>query len=105
MEKISLIDFKNYCSKIQVHKYIFDTDNQLWDKFESTIRSKVEFSTMRITFNPNTVFLRSGTDFIKFERVKYIIFNEKSLLGTVFTFVCGNKSDTIKDVFYTIIVQ
>ena len=105
MQKLSVREFKEYCAKLSPHKYVFSTENQEGDKVESTIRGEAEFNSMIISFNPNTIRLKSGRNHIKFERVKYIKVEEKSMIGDVFTIVCGGFSAETNDNLYTVVAQ
>lgn len=105
MNKLSVLDFKEYCDKMSFNKYVFSTDNQDWDSVEDTMRIEYEFNDIKINFNPNVIRLKSGNGYIKFERVKYIILNKKSLLGNVFTAVCGDLYNDDNNRMYKIIGQ
>lgn len=105
MQKLSVWEFKEYCDNLSPRRYIFNSENQEWSRVEDTIRIKVEFGNMIISFNPNTIYLKSKNDFISLERVKYVKLSEKSLLGEVFTIVCGNSLNSLSDKSYTIIAQ
>lgn len=105
MQKLSVWEFKKYCADLSPQSYLLSTENQKWDDIDNTIRYKAEFCVMIINFNPNTIRFKSGDNYLKLERVKYIKVDEKSLLGDVFTIVCGNLLDNICDKPYTIIVR
>lgn len=89
MQKLSVREFKNLCDQKSNRKFIFDSVNQNWCKVGETMKIKLEFDNFVISFNPNTVRLRSPAGEVVFERVRYIEECEPSLLGDVFNIVCG----------------
>ena len=98
MQKISLSEFSRCCSAQSYTRFILSTDNQAWDKIDNTINS------ISVSYNPNIIRLSLGSNYMSFERVKYIKIEESSTLGTVYTIVCGNPSVKSDD-FYTIIAR
>lgn len=105
MKKISVMEFKEYCDKMSHKSFVYDTVNQSWDGAGNMMRIKIRFCDMKIIFNPNIICLASGENYMKFERVKQVIVNEKSLLGTIFTFVCGDSQGDSNNITYTVIAQ
>lgn len=94
MQKMSVWEFKNFCDNMspKPQKYIFYTGNQDRDIEEGTLRIKLRFDEIQINFNPNTIYLKSGRDFLSFETVKYIKYLEKTPIGEVFSIVCGGEN-------------
>lgn len=101
MKKLSVMEFKEYCDKLSPKNYIYDTANQKNVDISNTLRVKDKFCRIRISLNPNIIVISSGDNYMSFERVKQVIIDDKSLLGTIFTFVCDNPQDNT----YTIIAQ
>ena len=54
------------------------------------MRMEFEFNSISVSYNPNIIRLSLGSNYMSFERVKYIRIEESSILGTVYTIVCGS---------------
>lgn len=102
MQKLSVWEFKKFWdSKTpKPHEYIFYTENQDGDIEKGTVRMKLAFDAMQIRFNPNTIYLKSGKNFLSFEKVKHIKIQESSIIGEAFTVVCGEEKKS-----FTIVAQ
>ena len=106
MKKLSLSEFRDYCGALSYGKIIFSTDNQSWNSIDSTVSTKLEFNNMLITFNPNVIYLKDNKNSMRFKKVKSIkIHEEDSILGKVFTVVCGDLHTKLNDKEYTLIAQ
>ncbi len=105
MQKLSVREFKEYCDDLSPHSFIFDSVNQDWCTTGETMKIKLVFDNLKISFNPNTIYLSSVSSKVLFERVKYVQVCEPSLLGAVFTIVCGDFSSNNRNKSYTIIVN
>lgn len=105
MKKLSVMEFKEYCEKLSPKSYIYDTANQKNIDIGNTLRVKARFCRIKISLNPNTIVISSRDNYMSFERVKQVIIDDKSLLGTICMFVCGNLQDSTNDNTYTVIAQ
>lgn len=106
MENLSVREFKKVCDALSPKQFIFSSENQFWDKVEHTAKVKLTFTIMLIAFNPNAICLKNKDDFLRLDRVKSIkMSDEKSILGAVFTIICGDLSNNLNDVAYTIIAR
>lgn len=105
MRKLSVREFKDLCENLPQHGFNFDSINQDWYSASETMKLKQEFSSIKISFNPNTIYLCSSLGCLKFERVKYIRIEEPSLLGTIFTIVCGDLITNTSNKAYTLIAH
>lgn len=107
MRNLSLREFKNICDTLSLNKFIFSSENQCWNKVEHTLRAKLTFTIMLIAFNPNAICFKNPTnDCICLDRVKSIQMSEGiSMLGTIFTVICGDSSNNYNDMAYTIIAR
>lgn len=103
MQKLSVSEFRDFCEKIPQRRFIFDSINQDWCAVTETMKIKQNFDGVKINFNPNTICLFSSVGRLIFERVKYIRMEEPSMLGIVFTIVCGDFSTNTNNKSYTII--
>ena len=108
MKKISLSEFRDYCADRHFNNFIFSSENQARRSVESSISMSLKFNTIKFVFNPNIIYLKNiyNDDFLKLNRVKVIkISEESSLLGEVFTVVCGDSSEESNDKEYTLILR
>lgn len=104
MQNLSVREFKNVCDTLSPKQFIFLSENQDWSRVDHTIKVKLTFKIMMIAFNPNAICLQSSTDYLCLDRVKSIKMNE-SILGLVFTVICGDSGSNSNDVAYTIIAR
>ena len=103
---MSVGELKRYYEGRSVRRILFCTENQSWDKVEHTAKVKLTFTIMLIAFNPNAICLKNKDDFLRLDRVKSIkMSDEKSMLGAVFTIICGDLGNNSNDVAYTIIAR
>ena len=103
---LSVREFKDLCDTLSPSRFIFSTENQLWDKADHTISVKLTFSIMLIAFNPNVICFKNSSDYLCLEKVKCIRTDKnKCALGTVFTIICGDFNSNTNDVTYTIIAR
>lgn len=105
--KILLIDdFKGLCNTLLFHEFIICSENQQCANHESGISFDLGFTKIKIECNPNMICLsNSQNSFIIFNRVKYIIEREESVLGRVFDIVCKGFCDDTKEYKYKIIAR
>lgn len=104
LSNLSIRDFKEMCNGLSLQRFIFCSDNQSWSEVENTVKVKMTFSIMLIAFNPNTICFKNNDNFLCFDKVKNIeLRNEESMLGTVFTIVCGDIDTSCNDTSYTMI--
>lgn len=104
MQKLSIRQFSDFLAKLPQYRIIYDSVNQDWCTVGETMKIKHEFDNIKISFNPNTIYLCSYFGTMRFERVKHITMDEPSILGEVFTIVCGDFSSNDNNKSYTIIV-
>ena len=106
MKNLSVREFKKVCDALSPKQFIFYSENQSWDKVEHTIKVKLTFTIMLIAFNPNAICFKNKDDFFHMDGVKSIkMSDEKSILGAVFTIICGDLDNDSNDVAYTIIAR
>lgn len=105
MQKLSVCEFRDFCDKMPQNHFIFDSINQNWCTVGETMKIKENFDYIKISLNPNTIYLCSSFGKLTFERVKYIEIGEPSILGIVFTVVCGDFSTNLNNKSYTIIAS
>ena len=106
MVNLSVRQFKETCNSLSATEFIFSSENQPWNKVESTLKVKMTFTIMLIASNPNTICFKNGDDYLKLDRVKCVkMADEKCMIGAVFTVICGDSRNNSNDVEYTIIVR
>lgn len=102
---MSVREFRDVCDKNDFREYIFLSENQIWDKVGSTIKTKLVFKIMLIAMNPNAICFRNEESYLCLERVKRVVVNGQSAIGAVFAVVCGNLSNSDNDITYTIVAK
>ena len=106
MANMSVREFKKVCDTLSFKQFVFSSENQAWDKVEYTIKAKLTFTIMLIALNPNAICFKHGDDFLCLDRIKHITMSdEKSMLGVVFTVICGDSGNSENDIAYTIIAR
>ena len=101
MKNLSLHEFKDYCNVSSFKNIIYSTDNQNWDKVNSTLSFGLTFHKIIISFN-----LRDGENFLRLNRVKTVkLCEDMCVLGDVFTVICGDKDSKNNDVEHTLIAN
>lgn len=72
--KYSIMEFKNYCNKIGVKKYVYHSSNQLNSEFNP--KCSFVFQRMVCSLSPNTIcFCDNDTNNLKFTGVIDITYN------------------------------
>lgn len=106
MVKLSVREFEKLCDVLSPREFVFFSENQSWNMMEHTLKVKLTFKIMLIAFNPNTICFKNHTDFLRLDRVKCVkMMSDTSMLGSIFTIICGDSNDNINDVAYTIIAR
>lgn len=106
MKTLSLLKFDE-CYNISSFRTIFyaSVDQKNYSISDPEIL-KLQFRKMRITYNPNTIYLEADKNSMQLNRVKAIkIKDEKCLLGLIFVVICGDNFDTKRDSEYTFIAR
>lgn len=99
--KLSIMEFKEYCDNISSQCYVFDTYNQAWKSDVTTMSMAFRFDGMIISCNPNRICFTLGEkdffgkflNYLRLERVKYVVYKEQIAESHVFSIVCGGWSD------------
>ena len=106
MVNLSVREFKEVCDTLSSKQFIFSSENQPWHKVGHTINVKLTFTIMLIALNPNAICFKNKDGCLCLDRVKRIILSDaKSILGSVFTVICGDCGSDTNDVAYTIIAR
>ena len=105
MKILSIDDFKVLCNKLLFCEFIMCSENQLSSK-DSGLLFDFGFTKMQIECNPNRIYLtNTQSSLLVFNRVKYVIEREESILGRVFDIVCKGFHDDTKEFKYRIIAR
>lgn len=85
-------------------RFLFDAEDQEWNRVGSPIRFHMEFKTLQVSKNPDIILLRNGVDYVYFQKVRHIIVDdEKSLLGTVLHIICETEANDRSETRYTLV--
>ena len=104
MKKLSLPEFRDYCGAHPFDRIIYSSANQTQRSIDATTSANFVFNRMIMTFNPNIIHLKSGENSLRLNKVKAIrLSDEESLLGKVFTVICGDSISKNNDKEYTLI--
>ena len=104
MKKLSLPEFRDYCGAHHFNRIIYSSVNQTQHSIDATTSANFVFNRMIMTFNPNIIHLKSGENSLSLNKVKAIrLSDEESLLGKVFTVICGDSISKNNDKEYTLI--
>lgn len=104
MKKLSLPEFRDYCGAHHFNRIIYSSVNQTQRSIDATTSANFVFNRMIMTFNPNIIHLKSGENSLSLNKVKSIrLSDEESLLGKVFTVICGDSISKNNDKEYTLI--
>ena len=104
MKKLSLPEFRDYCGAQHFNRIIYSSVNQTQRSIDATTSANFVFNRMIMTFNPNIIHLKSGENSLSLNKVKAIrLSDEESLLGKVFTVICGDSISKNNDKEYTLI--
>lgn len=104
MQKLSLSEFRDYCGTHQFDRIIYSSSNQTQRNIDDITSLNFVFNRMIMTFNPNIIYLKNGENSLRLNKVKAIrLSEEESLLGKVFTVICGDSFSENDDKEYTLI--
>lgn len=103
-KRITVGELKAYCAANKPSNVRFSTENQSWYRISDPCKVNMSFSIMLIYENPNLICLKSGTNTMCFDRVKYAeIDTETTVLGTLITLFCGDFASSDHEITYCLI--
>lgn len=106
MKSISLSEFSDYCANQSFHKFIYASANQPWHSVDSTTSAVLAFEKIIITFNPNIIHLFNGKNTLNLIKVKAVrLLDKESMLGKIFTVICGDLMNDANDKEYILIAR
>lgn len=101
---VSVRELKEYCERNKPRSIQFYTENQSWYKTSAPCKIKITFPIMLICENPNLICLKSGSNTLSLDMVKFAeIDTESTVLGTLLTVFCGEFGKPGYDITYTLI--
>lgn len=105
-KKLTISELKDYYARNQPREISFWTENQPWYHVSDPCKFRCTFPIMMIYENPNLVCLKSGSNTLAFDSVRFAeIDTETTALGVVLTLFCKNASSlTEEDTSYILIV-
>lgn len=89
--QVSVKELKKYCEKNTPRQVTYYSENQDWHQISDPCRLRMHFQDILVYENPNLVCLKSGTNTLCFNKVRFVeIDTEASILGTILTLYCGD---------------
>ena len=105
MKTMSLVDYRDFCAENNTNTYIFVSQNQSARRFLEPIQYNLVFSEQRIDL-PGVITLKdSSKNYIQFERVKYVVAVDHTVIGDVFKVVCERSNENCREKSFTIVVR
>lgn len=99
-------ELKRYYEGRSLKRVLFCTEDQTWSRVNDPIKVSLAFTSMQMACNPNIICLKGGENMMYFERVKFAnVDSERTPLGTVLDVVCGDRSGSMNDMHYLLIVS
>ncbi len=107
MKKILTVhEFKKYCETHKPSSIYFLTENQDWYNTFQPCKLDLSFTGIRVSENPNMVYLHTGGDSMLIKRIRRAeIDTDRTLLGTLYTVFCGGGDERNRDITYRLIAR
>lgn len=103
-KRVSMRELKEYCSQNKPQQVLFCTEDQEWYCVADPCKLRLSFPIMLICENPNLICLKSETNIMCIDRIKFAEINsEMSVLGTVLKVSCGSMKAAEPEKTYTLI--
>ena len=104
MEKLTALELDEHCKGKNYTRFCLTSEDQKWNKVECPLKLRLQFNQIRVSHNPNRVYLKNGESQICLQRVKYILVDgEKIPVGDMLHIVCGSWNNSTNDTVYTVI--
>lgn len=104
-KNFSINEFKKYCDDNNIHSITYISENQAWYRITDPCSINMCFSVILINENPNIICLKSGSNILQFDLVKFVEIDTKSSMsGTTILLHCGFHPSK-KDIIYTLIAK
>lgn len=95
---LSVLEFEKYCNNFGFNKYIYNTIDQE-DRINNLDALGI-YNSLIVSYNPNTVLLCEGRNYLCFKNVKSIILHsENKGAGRIFDIICSNVTENKDDRF------
>lgn len=103
--KMTTDEIRQYFENNKPEQILLHSADQCWETVENPMKLRLAFSSIRVTCNPNRIYLRQGDSSICLQQVKYInIDTEKIPIGVVLDVVCGSMTHKQNDTHITLTV-
>lgn len=94
-KRVTVRELKDYYSKNKPNEVSFLTENQPWYRVSDPCKAKLTFPVMMICENPNLVCLKSGSNTLCFDRVKFAEMDtDTTVLGTIIRLFCEDSFES-----------
>ena len=108
--RLTLKEFEKYCMEHSPKEICFDTHNHLTNPTNSTLRISLVFTVIKIFTSMDSIALAHGEknlfgkyeNYLRFSRIKHVIYREEIAGVSFFTVVCGNWQDNKNTFKYNI---
>lgn len=107
MKKLSLAEFKDFCSKVPVERYMFSSEVQLDDNaINHDVTFVQSYKIMSVFLSPDALCFANDSDSqMIFECAKYVIIPDRITSRTInFKIVCGNAHSDCCDTTYVFVM-
>lgn len=103
-KQVTVNELKQFCEKNRPNQVTYYSENQDWYRVSDPCKLMLHFPIMLICENPNLICLKSETNTVCFDRVRFVeIDTETTVLGTIFTIYCGGSKSKGPEIAYTLI--
>ena len=104
-KRVTIGELKQYCAANKPANIQFSTENQAWYRVSDPCKVNLSFPIMLIYENPNLICLKSGTNTLSFDRVRFVeIDTDTTVLGTILTLFCGSMATQENPTTYHLVV-
>ena len=103
MEKLTAWEFEEHCKRRNYTRFCLTSEDQKWNKVECPLKLRLQFAKIRISHNPNRVYLKDGESQVCLQRIKHVLVDsEKIPVGDMLHIICGSWGDSKNDTVYTV---
>ena len=103
MEKLTAWEFEEHCKRKNYTRFCLTSEGQKWNKVECPLKLRLQFNRIRVSHNPNRVYLKDGESQVCLQRIKHVLVDsEKIPVGDMLHIICGSWGDSKNDTVYTV---
>lgn len=111
---ITVGELRRRCEKRKPGRIILNAEDQNQNSAGNSIRFNLEFNTMAVFLNPDTIYLKNGANCVYFQRIRRIIIDDdmklhrivyadNTLSGFMLHIICDSENSDGTEVRYTLI--